>query len=223
MVRLIYIHIYIYKSQACPYVRFLKNKSECTPVHSVESSRVQYEDNYYSVNQGNSMDSAPLLHSTPGNKSVYENSPENVRLELDKKHRYANTQNEQSNAFSSEISNRLHLQFNSSSSSSFKEPVANILAKTLYPTIQTNFEYSMWNGCTDSGNSKLIHITSPNSTVDVVFSYQSLDDQEALSSCNDPNIEEPFSTKKPQDVLFSNRENMVMPMEEEYQAFQSVA
>ncbi|KAB5535934.1 hypothetical protein PHYPO_G00123600 [Pangasianodon hypophthalmus] len=198
----------------------------------VESSQVQGEDSHCSLSLGKGVDSAPLIYSTTAYERVDENSSEGVRFELEKGHQSANAnqvyENQQSNEFSSGIKNRSYSQSNSSGSSFFNHPVfpsenVLVLPKHLDPMIQTDFEYSVWNGCTDSGNSTLIHITPPNNETAVVLGYQSIGDHDALSTCNDPITEEPFSIKKPQDVLISVHDSIIMPVEEGYQAFPSVA
>ncbi|MCJ8745289.1 hypothetical protein PDJAM_G00128590 [Pangasius djambal] len=193
----------------------------------VESSQVQGADSHCSLSRGEGVDSAPLIYSTTAYKRVDENSSEDVRFELDKEHHSANTnqvyENQQSNEISSGIKNKSYWQSNSSSLSFFNQPVATVypsenflvLPKNLDPMIQVDFEYSVWNGSTDSGNSTLIHLTPSDNETAVVLRHQSIGD--------DAIIEKPFSIKKPQDVLFSVHDGMVMPVEEGYQAFPSVA
>ncbi|KAF4076302.1 hypothetical protein AMELA_G00212820 [Ameiurus melas] len=174
----------------------------------VESSQVQCKD----------VNSAPLICSTPDYQSVEQNSSEGVRCGLDKENQSTNLN--QSNGFSSGISNRSYSLSDSSSSPFFKQPVANIypsenflvLSKNLDPTIQTDFQYSVCSTCTDSGISELINIMPPKNETAVVLGYQSLDNQD----CDDEIIKKPISIKEPQDG--SVRENII-PMDEGYQAF----
>lgn len=217
--------LYIYIVQNPKHVTFLKNKSECSPVHSVESSQIQCKDSQYSVGLGKDVDSVPLICSMTDYQSVDQNSSEDVRCGLDKESQSTNLN--QLNEVSSGISNRTYSPSNSSSSYFFKQPVANIYpsenflvsSKNLEPMIQTDFQYSVWSGCTDSGISKLIHIMPPKNETAVVLGYQSLDDQDGLISCDDLIIEKPYSIKELQDVPFSVCEGIIMPMDEDYQSF----
>lgn len=182
----------------------------------MESSQLQCDDDY-SSDLGKSIDSAPLIYSTTCYENVDENSSGNV-------HQSTNTKNEQAHDFSSGISNRTYSQ--SSSSSFFKHFVPSnypndnflpLLAQNPDPTIPTDFEYSIWNGCTDSGSSKLIQMAPSNDEMTTVLGYDRKNDHGALSSCNNPITEEAFISKIQQDVPISVHDRAIIPMDEGYQ------
>ncbi|KAM9440051.1 uncharacterized protein Hap1MRO34_000418 [Clarias gariepinus] len=200
---------------------------------SVESSHVQGENSHSSVRLGKGTDSVPLIYSSTSYEHVNEKENSSDKwFEFDKEPHSTTTtesyKNEKSYKLSSGMSNRTYSQSSSSSSFFFKQPVSqidqteNILLspELLDPTIEIDFDYSMWNGCTESGNSKLIHITPQTDETPVVLGYESLGevcDHNALRSFNDPFSEKPFSIKKPENALFSVHDSLPIPMDEGYQ------
>lgn len=188
----------------------------------MESSQVQGEDRYYNVSLGKGVDSAPLICSSSGYRSMDENSSEDTATSTSQEYK-----NQRSNESSSIISNRSNSQSNSSNPSFFGNPVPTMhpgknfleLYKNLGQKIQMDLEYSVLNGCTDSGNSKLINITPPNNDRAVVLAYECTGDREALSAYNNPILEKPLSTMKPQASPFPVHDSILILVEEGYQAF----
>lgn len=175
----------------------------------MESSQGQRTEHQYSICPGKGGDSAPDDYTTTCHDTV--NHIESVQFQFDKEHQSTNLSN-------SGISNRSYSQSSSSGSSFFKhqEPNANqnenflLLDKNQSPKIPTDLNYCMYNGCTDSGTSKLLQ---------VVLAYNSMDYHNALSSCKDQiRGNKDNDIKKLWDVPCSVRDSIaIMPMEDGYQ------
>ncbi|XP_046733201.1 uncharacterized protein LOC124403472 isoform X2 [Silurus meridionalis] len=184
------------------------NKKIC-----LESCEVQDQDRHYGLILKKDVDSAPLIYSTTCYESVNENSSEKVQLEHEKDHGAL--------IIEQAFENKYYWQ--SSSSGMSKPAVSNeftnvlsenflVSSKNLDPKIYTDVNYCVWDGCTDSGTSKMVNIMPTNEKMDVVFGYPSI-------SWSNPIIDEPFSGKKLQDVTICSHDRIVMPADEEYQAF----
>lgn len=191
--------IFLNVASVCSVFKYFKRSR----VYSVESSQVQHADNQYNVCPGKCDDSASDDYTTVCHGT------DNARVTLKDK------ENQSTNLFNSGISNKSYF---------FKHQAPNGNQKENFPLltesrkILTEFEYSMWNGCTDSGTSKLIQVTPLDDETVMVIAYDSVDDHNALSSCRDQIREEEKNIKKPQEVPFFIRDSIVaMPMEDEYQ------
>ncbi|XP_060762502.1 interleukin-4 receptor subunit alpha-like [Neoarius graeffei] len=192
--------------------------NQVTKKTCVESSQGRGEARHCSdsLEKGVDSGSPSLIYSSSSYKSMDENSFENKLTSVS--HEY---ENQQLNESSFLISNRLQIQ----SKSFFENPVPtmhlgkNFLEpyKNLGQKIQMDFEYSVLNGCTDSGNSKLSQIMPHNKDMPVVLAYESINHHDAFSSCSNPSLEEPLSTMKPQTLTSSVHDNILIPMEDEYQ------
>ncbi|KAI5608902.1 hypothetical protein C0J50_6471 [Silurus asotus] len=181
--------------------------------YSLESCEVQDQDRHYGLILKKDVDSAPLIYSTTCYESVDENSSEKVRLEREKDHGPLNIEQAFENKY----------YWQSGSSGMSKPAVSNeftnvlsenflVSSKNLDPKIYTDVNYCVWDGCTDSGTSKMVDIIPTNEKMDVVFGYPNI-------SWSNPIIDEPFSSKKLQDVTICSHDRIVMPADEEYQAF----
>ncbi|KAG7320005.1 hypothetical protein KOW79_017148 [Hemibagrus wyckioides] len=200
---------------------------------------VQSEDSYkiYNPSLGKGIETSSLVYLLAENQSVNRNGSEGAGVE----HQSTNTKQSCKSQKSDElfsgicnqdsgISNRTYLLSDSSSSSTFEQPAVNsgpsknfpVSSENLDLMLQMDLDYYKLSGSTASGNSKLIPITPPSSEMAVDLLHHiagDVGDHKALSSYNDLIIEKPFSTKKPQDALFSAHDGFVIPMEDGYQAF----
>ncbi|KAK2868206.1 hypothetical protein Q7C36_000077 [Tachysurus vachellii] len=194
---------------------------------------VQSEDPYkfYNPSTGKGIEKASLAYLLASHQNMKTNGSEHTGF----KHQSTNTnqscRNQQSDELSSGIwkqesgiSNKTYLLSKSSMSSIYKQPANQDSSKNsevFSENLQMDFEYYKWAGSTTSGNYNLISIATPNTEMSVDLLYHSVGgvvDHKALSYCNDLIIEKSFNTKKPQDVLFSASDDILIPMEDGYQA-----
>ncbi|XP_027014046.2 uncharacterized protein LOC113650130, partial [Tachysurus fulvidraco] len=192
---------------------------------------IQSEDPYkfYNPSTGKGIETASLTYLLASHQSVNTNGSEHTGF----KHQSTNTnqscRNQQSDELSSGvwkqesgISNKTYLQLGKSSISSiYKQPAnqdSSENSEVSSENLQMDFEYYKCGGSTTAGNYKLISVTPPNTerSVDLLdHGIGDVVDHKALSYWNDWKS---FNGKKPQDVLFSANDDIVIPMEDGYQA-----